>query len=174
MANARLWSFNPSGRSLIQFVANTASSRMLKFASSRKSLISACCRYCGAWSETTFALDIQCPRTVRTCHSVGTECPREAGTDSSGFDQLPKLWDKNYCRNCEKSIWVSCLEGVSIDSGIFSEGIVHCSQPPNLSCLWSRCKDMFSAKDLIFCHGETWTVRLPYDFSVVSVSSGNS
>ena len=56
VANARFWSFFPSGRSLIQFVANNPSSRMLKLARSRKLLISACCRYCGAWIERVLCL----------------------------------------------------------------------------------------------------------------------
>ena len=50
------------------------------------------CRYCGARIEITFALDIESPRTDRTCHSVGTKCSREAGTNSSCCNRLPKLW----------------------------------------------------------------------------------
>ena len=45
VADATLCSVNPSGRSLIQVVANVASSCMLRLARSRKSLINACCRY---------------------------------------------------------------------------------------------------------------------------------
>ena len=84
VANAGFWCFNTSGRSLIKFWANTASSCMLKLARSRKSLICACmCRHRGARIEITFALDVQSPRTERTCHSVGTKCSREVGTNSS-------------------------------------------------------------------------------------------
>ena len=68
VANARLWSFNPSSRSSIQFVANAASSFKLRLARSRKSLFNACCRYWGAWTFTAFALDTQSHRIVRTCH----------------------------------------------------------------------------------------------------------
>ena len=64
--------FNPSGRPLIQFVANAASSRVLNLARSRESLISAYCRHGGARNEITFAF----PRIERTCHSVGTTCSR--------------------------------------------------------------------------------------------------
>ena len=92
VANARFWNFNRSGRSLIQFVANAASSRMLNLARSKKSLISAYCRYCGAWIESTFALDIQSPKTARTWHFVGTTRSREAGSNSSERKRLPKCW----------------------------------------------------------------------------------
>ena len=51
VVNALFRRFNPSSRSLKQFVANAASSRMLKLARSWKSLISACCRCCGARVE---------------------------------------------------------------------------------------------------------------------------
>ena len=94
VANARFWSSNPSGRSLIQFVANAAPSRVLKLAMSRKSLISAYCRYGSAWIEITFALDMQSARTVRTCHSVGTTCSFEAGTNSSGHKKLTNILRK--------------------------------------------------------------------------------
>ena len=155
VANARFWSFFPSGRSLIQFRANAASSRMLELARSRKSLISAYCRYCGAWIEITFALDIQSPRTVRTCHSVGTTCLRESGTNTSGCKRLPKLW--------------------KINLGFFPRRRIHwqwyffwryCTffQTPNLSWFWSQCEQMFTAKDLIFCYGQAQTELLPYDY----------
>ena len=55
-----------------------------KLARSKKSLISAFCRNDGARIEIKFVLDVQSPRTVRTCHSVGTTRSREAGTSSSG------------------------------------------------------------------------------------------
>ena len=42
--------------------------------------------------EITFVLDKQSPRTVRTCHSVGTTRCCEAGTNSSGHKRLPTLW----------------------------------------------------------------------------------
>ena len=90
VASARFWSVDPSGRSSIQFMARSASSRMLNLARSRRSLISAHCWYCGAWIEITFALYFQSPRTFRTCHSVGTTCLRESGTNSSGCEG--KLW----------------------------------------------------------------------------------
>ena len=116
MANARFWSFTPSGRSLIQFVANTASFYMLNLAKSRKSVISAYCRYAGVRIQITFAFDIQSPRTDRHCHSVGTTRSREIGIHSSGR--------KNNCRNCKKSTWVSCHAGGSIGSGTFLVWIV--------------------------------------------------
>ena len=80
------WSFNRSGRSLIQFVANSASSLQ----DPRKSLV--CCQHCGARIKIKFDLEMQSPRTERTCHSVGTTRSREAGTNSSGCDSSPKLW----------------------------------------------------------------------------------
>ena len=49
-------------------------------------------QYWCAWTGITLALEIQSPRTVRTCHSVGTTCSREAGTNSSGRRRLLKLW----------------------------------------------------------------------------------
>ena len=39
----------------------------------------------------TFALDMQSPRTVRTCHSVGTSRSREAGINSNRRRRLPRL-----------------------------------------------------------------------------------
>ena len=36
-------------------------------------------------------LDMQSPRTVRTCHSMGTTRSREAGAHSSGRKRLPRL-----------------------------------------------------------------------------------
>ena len=83
VANARFWSFFPSSRSLIEFVANAASSCTLKLTRSRKTQINACCRCWGAWTLITFPLDIpQSPGVVRSCHSVETTRSRETGVES--------------------------------------------------------------------------------------------
>ena len=84
----------------IQFVANIASSLTLKFTRSRKSLISVNYRCCDAQIETTFALDVESPRTERSCHSGGTNRSRELGTNSSGCKRSPNLW---------KNTWVACF-----------------------------------------------------------------
>ena len=81
-------------------------SLILKFARSRKSLISANCRYSGAWIELTFAFDFQSPRTERTCHSVGTTRSREVGTNSGGCRKSPKLWKIHLgCLPCRRVHW---------------------------------------------------------------------
>ena len=41
--------------------------------------------------ESLFALEMQSPRTVRTCPTVGTTRSREAGINSSGHKRLPRL-----------------------------------------------------------------------------------
>ena len=82
---------------------------MLNLGRSRKSLISVYCRYCGARSEITFALDIQSPRSVRTCHS--------------GWLVLTPV-DVRYCQNLQKFTWVSCHAEGFIGSGSFSASIV--------------------------------------------------
>ena len=111
VANARFRSLNPSGRSLIPFVAKAAFSRMFKFARSRKSVISAYCRYGGArieinfvWSVLAIPLEPLAPAKL-----VRTQVVVEA------------------CRSYEASTWVYCHAGVSSGHGTFSEGIVPCS-----------------------------------------------
>ena len=160
VANARFWSFNSSGRPLIQFVANAASSRMFKLARSRKSLISAYWRYGGARIVINLVLDIQSPRTVRTCHSVGTTRSREAGTNSSGCKRFPTLWKFHLgffaSQECPLAV-------------ILLLKVLCLLQPPKLSWFWSQNKEMFTAEDLVFCYGQAQTVLLPYDFFLVSI-----
>ena len=42
--------------------------------------------------------------------------------------------------------------------------ILHLSQPSNLSWFWSQNKEVFSARNLMFCHVNTQMVLLPYHF----------
>ena len=159
VANARFWSFNTSGRSLIQFMANAASSRMLKLARSMKSLISACCRYCGAWIEMTLPwiyglqelFEFAIPLEPHVCVSL-----------------VPTQVVVRDCQNYEKSTWVSFHARESIGRDTFSEGIVPFFQKPNLSWFWSQNKEMFTTKNLIFCYGQAQTALLPYDFFFAS------
>ena len=93
----------PLGRSLIHFVANVASSLKLKFARSRKSLISANCRYCRAGIETELAIPLEPLAHVKSVQTQVVVRDRQ---------------------NYEKSSWVAFLAGESIGSGTSAEGIV--------------------------------------------------
>ena len=153
---AHCWTCHPSGRSFIQFVANAASYCRLRWARFRKSLISACWRYCVAWIEVTFDLDLQSPRTVRTCHAVGTTCLRDTGTHSSGCRRLPKLW----------KIHLGVFPRTRVQGRFF---FLFFLQPPDLSWIWCQNEKMFTTTDLIFCYGQAQAVLLPYDFLLFRV-----
>ena len=154
VASARFWSFNHSGRSLIQFVANVASSRMLNFARSRKLLIRVLGRYGGARIETTSAFEIQSPRTERTCHSVGTIGSREIGTNLSVCKMSPRLW-KILSTQEDPSAVILLLK------------VLYLIQPPNLPWLKSETEEMFTTENLIFCYGQEQTLR--YCFHMTSL-----
>ena len=47
-------------------------------------------------------------------------------------------------------------------------------QPPNSSCFWSPNKEVFSAKDVVFCHCQAQMVLLPDNFLLLVALRSNS
>ena len=113
------------GRSLIPFVASTASSRMLKLAISRKSLIRTYCRYWGAWIEIAFALGKQSP-----CPDLPFGSNHSLAHAKSVQTQVVVTARQNY----ETSTWVSCHARGSIGTGSFFWRVLYLLWTPNLSC----------------------------------------
>ena len=74
------------------------------------------------------------------------------------------------CQDCEKSTWFF------FHAVLFLE-VLYLLQPPNSSCFWSQNKEVFSAKDLMLCHGQTQSVMLPKNFLLLvalrSISRGH-
>ena len=77
---------------------NAASSLQLNLARSKKSLISAYCRYCGARIEIFFALDMQSPRTDRTCHSGWNQMLTRGWYELKWFQQVSQKYEKIHLR----------------------------------------------------------------------------
>ena len=77
--------------------------------------------------EKKKVLDLQSPRTVRTCHSEGTTRTR-AGSNSSGRARLPRLW----------KIHLGFFHaGGSIGNGTFSRDVVLLSSCCVVVVVWS-------------------------------------
>ena len=155
VANVRFWSFNPSGRSLNQFVANTASSRMLR------------------WHiAETEALELESP--LLSIYSLrglyGLAIPWEPLAHTRLV--LTPL-DAADGRSCEK-FHLGYLPCRSVHwQWYFFWRYCTFFQPPNLSSLWSKKKKVFSAKDLMLSHGEALMVLLPCHFFLLGVFGRN-
>ena len=104
----------------------------------------------------TFALDVQSPRTVRTCHSVGTTRSREFGIKSSGRKKIAEIVKKNHLGFSQRRrvhwqwycFWRYCT---FVNHQIFPG-------------FWSQNKGVSSAKNLMFCHVHAQMVLSRYHF----------
>ena len=162
VVKARFWIFNPSGRSFIQFVVNTASSCRLGWARSRKSLISACWRYCGAWSEITFALD----HIIQELFGLAQHACVILERMQVAVEDYP-----NYGR----STWTFFHAKESNDSDIFSEGTLPHSATRSFLNLVPKWENVYHHRFDILqrpCTDGIVAIWLPFDWSFLVVTVG--
>ena len=146
-------------------MADAASSRMLKLARSRKSLIRIYCRYCGARIEINVVLDIQYPIQELSVLAIPLEPLAHVKLVRS---QLVVKDRHNY----EKSNWVVSHAGGSIGSGTSSEGIVLSSTTKSFLIRVLNEGNVYHREfDILRWHAQT--VLLPHDFFLVRVFSKN-
>ena len=157
VAIAKVSKFQPFRPVLYPIRGNTASFCMLNLARSRKSLISAYYRFCGARIGIIFALDIQSPR--------------------KDWSDLPFRWNQVFTRGWYKLKWfkwvakivknpLGCLASEGSPMAVVpSLNVVYLFSTPNLSWFWSQYKDIFSTEDLVFLpRPSTNDILLPHDF----------